>query len=174
MPERWNVVGPKSFLSVVGAKLSLSRNFAHHSGFRVCVRRPRGAFPVALGTTVLAKPTASTPRCNQQWRACPSSCCTKGTLTGRLHWGLEHCFLALVFLTRPPSPSASGARKMKPRFPKDAGASPCRAASASARARSKSTMQATVRSRYSSPKRPCSGHRRLVSHRRRWPRESIT
>ena len=38
MPQHLNVVGPKLCLKVVGAKLSLSRNFAHHSKFRVCVR----------------------------------------------------------------------------------------------------------------------------------------
>jgi hypothetical protein len=44
-----NVVGPKLSLKVVGAKLSLSRNFAHNSKFRVCVRKPREASPSAWG-----------------------------------------------------------------------------------------------------------------------------
>ena len=49
MPEHLNVVGPKLSLSVVGANLSLSQNFARHTRFRVCVTKPRGAFPLAGG-----------------------------------------------------------------------------------------------------------------------------
>ena len=41
------MVGPKLSLSVVGANLSLSQNLACHSKFRVCVTKPRGAFPLA-------------------------------------------------------------------------------------------------------------------------------
>ena len=49
------MVGPKLFLSVVGAKLSLIQNFACHSKFRVCVRKPRGAFPLAGGDDAAIK-----------------------------------------------------------------------------------------------------------------------
>ena len=58
------MVGPKLFLKVVGAKLSLSRNFAHHGGFRVCARKPRGAFPVALGITPPFSPSPPPARPN--------------------------------------------------------------------------------------------------------------
>jgi hypothetical protein len=56
VPEHLNVVGPKLSLNVVGAELSLSQNFARHSKFRVCVRKP-SRLPLRpwMHATILAK-----------------------------------------------------------------------------------------------------------------------
>ena len=52
------MVGPKLSLSVAGAQLPLSQNFARRSKFRVCVSKPRGGFPFGLGKILPFSPNS--------------------------------------------------------------------------------------------------------------------